>query len=201
MTKLILGFLTLGLLVSSSCDNSRGISNKDSVNQKDLIPAADKTREKPGESSPNINHSPKINDTSLQDQAGTQLSDEDFANKIPDPIKLLKNKDKYLKALGYQGNLKKSKNASQGYNESQKGIFVFSSGSKKCEVSLFIEYEKYGSVIGCDHYEYKVTISGDDSALENFYKKAEPLGSNGDYGFSSEVTKNGNTVILSGGGC
>ncbi|MCH5236619.1 MAG: hypothetical protein J1E95_02330 [Muribaculaceae bacterium] len=203
MKKLFLGFLILGFLVNCTGKNSSVVINEDSVNQKNLISTTDTTQKITEELSHDINHSPIKQDTLLQTQEETPLSEEkeDFVNKIPDPLKLLKNKDKYLKSLGYKGTLKKSKNASPGYTESQKGTFVFSSGSKTCEISLFREYEKWENEIACDRYEYKVTISGDDDALENFYKKAKKLRSSGDDGFSSNVNKKGNTVILSGGGC
>ena len=204
MKKLLLSFLIFGLFTGCSSTSNRDVSKEDSINQENFSDTNNHTEGNVDEPSLDINHSPIKQDTVLQAQEETQISDEEvFINKIPDPLKLLKKKDKYLKSMGYQGNFKKSKNVSQGYNERQKGTFVYSSGSKKCEISLFREYVKERNVIGCEHYEYKVTISGDESALENFYKKAKKLRiSDDDWGgVSRKVKKNGNTVILSGGGC
>ena len=204
MKEVLYGIVVIFLLANCSSKGSQDISKEDSINQANLIYTSDTIQGKAEEPSLDINQNPTKQDTLSQAQEKTQLLEEkDFANKIPDPLKLLKKEDKYLKSLGYKGNLKKSKNASPGYTESQKGTFVFSSGSKKCEISLFREYEKWGNEIACDHYEYKVTISGDDNDLENFYNKAKKLRveDDGTYGFSSRVEKKGNSVILSGGGC
>lgn len=114
--------------------------------------------------------------------------DDSFAKSIPNPKKIYwdENCGKYLKSLGFEGSTRTiSKNDGE-----YAGNYTLTQGDKKCTVSF--ETESNGA-------EVKVTIDGDEAALNDFYKKAKKMAGNG-YEWFIDVKKNGNTVKIEGGG-
>lgn len=117
-------------------------------------------------------------------------AEDSFAKKIPNPEKIFwkGNCGKYLKSLGFIGSTKP--NYSDDYEDEYSGSYTLSMGNKKCTVRF-----------ECDmHFaNVKVTIIGDNEALNSFYKKAKKLESSG-FESGTNVTKSGNTVTIDGFG-
>ena len=113
--------------------------------------------------------------------------EDSFAKKIPNPDKIFweENCGKYLKSLGFTGSLQPSDDD----NYDHAGSYTLSMGNKKCTV----QFE-----CGFNIAYVKVTIIGDNEALNSFYKKAKGLEFEDVESFT-RVTKSGNTVTISGG--
>lgn len=126
--------------------------------------------------------------------------EDNFANMIPEPSKLLSlgtdELASLLKKLGYEGSTKKLQNQN-GFSEGTSANFNYLSGNKKCEIKM---EEGTMEDSGCYNCEIKVKIEGDDQALETFYKKAKGLKQSGIDSYT-DVNKTGNTVKISSSGC
>ena len=94
---------------------------------------------------------------------------------------------KYLKSLGYKGSEKAKTN--EFGEDKVVGKFTYQAGNK----SIKINYEQImGSMVS------KITIDGDDTAFDKFYKDAKKLQCHGDW-YDCKVSKKGNTVTIDGG--
>ena len=114
--------------------------------------------------------------------------EDSFTKKLPNPNKIFWNEEcgKYLKSLGFTGSTQYSDYGD--YNHS--GSYTLSMGNKKCTVRF---------ECGSNLAYVKVTIMGDNEALNSFYKKAKRLESSG-FESGTDVTKSGNTVTIDGFG-
>ena len=96
------------------------------------------------------------------------------------------NWSKELKSLGYKG---KEKTVNTMDGPMTKGDYTYSIGDK----SIKVHYETLMGGI-----DSKITIIGDDEALEKFYKNAKKLQGRDDWWYC-DVKKKGNTVYIEGG--
>lgn len=124
--------------------------------------------------------------------------DEEFAKVVKSLKKVvdssnLEEAEKGLKRLGFTGSTKKSTKSE--YNEFyggnhnydvQTSNYTFTLGDKK-----IIYHSDYEDSISDGSWTQKITIEGDDEALDNFYKAIKNS--------ADDVKKKGNTVIVATG--
>ena len=108
--------------------------------------------------------------------------------RIPDENNKL---DGFLKSLGFKGNVKKSTRTEDYLGDMleydvETYNYTYSMGDKK--ITYFYKYEES---IAMGSSETRITIEGDDQALDDFYRFAKKK-------FDS-VSKKGNTVVISDG--
>ena len=94
--------------------------------------------------------------------------------------------DRYLKSLGYKGS---TRTVSTIDGPELRGNFKFEDGEKSISI-------KYSQLMG--GMNSQITITGDEKALSDFYKKAKKLQGK-DVWWVCKVSKKGNTVIIDGG--
>lgn len=175
MKKLLFGAAAVLLMASCSGNGS-----------------AEKT-EKTGEDSARISDSiaqveaaqaasEKAHQDSLRADSIQKAEADAFYNKLPDPKKIVwdVNAGKYLKKLGFSG-------SSRGDEESAEGTYTLTDGDKTCKVHYTTEFN-----IG----DTEVTITGDEEALNKFYKRASKMKASYEEG-GTTVEKKGNTVYIS----
>lgn len=185
MKKLLFGVMALILLASCSgnggTDKSRedSILRADSIRQADSIAAAEVA----------LKAQQAMQDSIRQDSV---RNDEAFANalKALEHLPSSGNLDKYLKGLGFTGSSKSSVRSeyddAEGFDREvdvQKFNYTLTLGNKSIKYQRDIQ-----STMSWDTDEEKVTIEGDEDALNNFYNNARKRG--------DEVTKKGNTVTI-----
>ena len=107
---------------------------------------------------------------------------ESFYKKLPDPKKIVwdVNAGKYLKKLGFSG-------TSHGDDVNTEGTFILTEGDKTCKVHYTTE---------SNEGDTEVTITGDEDALNKFYKRASKMKATYEEG-GKTVEKKGNTVYIS----
>ena len=114
-------------------------------------------------------------------------------DKIPNPKELMWKEgaeiDNMLNELGYSGDYKYS--SDDTYIEY--GQYTLQQNGKAVVISF--KYEEDGGY----GFELKVTISGDDAALNKFYNKALKLKEKGS-SWQTDVQRNKDTVIIISGG-
>ena len=186
MKKILFGVIAILAMVSCS-GSGNGTDDKareDSIRRADSIHLADSIAAVKSEQA--------LQDSLRQDSI---KNEEIFANGVKGLANLpdASNVDKYLKGLGFTGTTKKStKKEYDDLVESEVEFDVI-----KCDYTLTagnktIKYQMdMKDSLSWGESKTKVTIEGDDEALENFYKHAK----NED----GEVTKKGNTVIITKG--
>lgn len=119
---------------------------------------------------------------------------EEFAAVVKALEKLPENRDRipsYLKSLGFEGSKKTSTKTddylgSQIEIEVEKYYYTLTMGDKRIIYSFEIE-----ETLAYGNSTEKITIEGDEEALDNFYRFAKRKN------VQAEVTKKGNTVIIS----
>lgn len=125
---------------------------------------------------------------SINHATAAKMEDDSFEKKLPDPKKIFFNSDcgKYLKKLGFTGS---SHPNEWGEFGCKTGTYKLNAGAKKCKV--FFDDRAESAIV-------KITITGDEKALDAYYKRAKKLAYKGPDG-EIYVTKKGNTVIVAGG--
>lgn len=103
-----------------------------------------------------------------------------FEEKLPDPTKLVSQGEQYLKTLGFKG-------SGKWVGETYQAQYQLSVDGKLCLVSYL--GEDMSSI-------YDLTISGDEKALDSFFKKAYALNGKEINGFVCEVRIVGNRVEI-----
>lgn len=169
-----------------SCRNDGGTENsiQDSTNSK-----VDSST--PGVVNDYVNQeAEEVSQDSIKQSATAKVEDDaSFEKALPEPEKIFWNSDcgKYLKKLGFTG----SSHPNDYWAEfgCKTGTYTLVMGSKKCKV--FFD-DRAESAIA------KITITGDEKALDECYKKAKKLAYKGPDG-EIHVEKKGKTVIISGG--
>ena len=139
-----------------------------------------------------------IKQDSIRQDSIAKVDANKFAKSIPDPKKLtdIGKIDKYLNSLGFTGTTAKLA-GQKDFSEGSTGTYTLKDGDKTCTVT-WDEGEYADS--GCYGYAIKVTITGDDAALDTFYKNARKIKSSGqDESVSAE--KSGNAVVIEGNFC
>ena len=183
MKKLLFGAVSLLLLASCSGNNDASQkTGEDSTPIADSIAQVD-TQKVIAEQA-----------TLEADPKDEVKKDEEFAKVVKALERLPENKDKigaYLKKLGFNGKKTTSKEVEDylGYKievEVEKYHYTLTMGDKSITYSLeFEDTLSFGSSTE------KITIEGDEEALENYYRFAKKK--------DAEVKKKGNTVIITVG--
>lgn len=113
---------------------------------------------------------------------------ETIARVVPNPKKLYRTDSpkiaKYLKNLGYSGNYHEK---GLGFS---KGDYTYSDAY----ISITIKWETRFEFAYEEHTN--VTITGNDEALNSFYRKALKLSDDGGSCGGTDVSKKGNTVTI-----
>lgn len=127
-----------------------------------------------------------VSGKTINDMLGKRL-----AAVIPDPGKLMDSNevvDSYLKGLGYTGSYSTfSENGKEGSN----ATYTIKAGAKKCVVNIEKEDKYSNSYLISSCKTFKVTITGDAAALNDYYQKALQY-NDGMY----SASKDGNTVTI-----
>lgn len=134
-----------------------------------------------------IKEEKKIYEDSLKQTTAAKFEDTSFEKALPDPNEIFWNSDcgKYLKKLGFKGS---SHPNDWGEFGCKTGTYTLRMGDKKCKV--FFDDRAESAII-------KITITGDEKALDGYYKRAKKLAYKG-RGGEIFVKKKGNTVIVAG---
>lgn len=130
----------------------------------------------------------KIRPDSLKQASTVKVEDTSFEKALPDPKKIFWNSNcgKYLKKLGFTGSSRPNEWSEFGCKT---GTYTLEMGNKKCKV--FFDDAAESAIV-------KITITGDEKALDAYYKRAKKLAYKGSEG-EIYVEKKGNTVIIGGG--
>lgn len=119
---------------------------------------------------------------SIRQDSIAKAENDKFLNALPDPKKIVwdAKAGKYLKSLGFEG-------SSKGNEDYAEGTYTLTMGDKTCKVHYTSEFN-----VG----DTEVTITGDDDALDKFYKKASKMKASYEEG-GTTVEKKGNTIYIS----
>lgn len=186
--KNLLGIIVgLFLLASCSGGNSSKINTGDSVTTLGLT--EDTISQQEGATK--IDNVSFSQDTPVVKETENKEDSKKFYAAIPNYKKFFSDQgygdlDRYLKSLGYKGSTKR---VSTIDGPELKGNFKFEDGEKSISI-------KYSQLMG--GMNSQITITGDEKALSDFYKKAKKLQGNEDW-WECKVSKKGNTVIIDGG--
>lgn len=182
--KKILLILAIFSFALHSCnsDGKKEFSSQDSVliNNDSVVSDADK--QLPNKESENMHQD------SIKKITAEKSEDSSFEKSLPEPKKIFWNSNcgKYLKKLGFKGSSHPNDWSEFGCKS---GTYTLEMGNKKCKV--FFDDRAESAIV-------KITITGDDKALEAYYKRAKKLAYKGSDG-EIIVEKKGKTVIVSGG--
>lgn len=172
MKKLLLGAAALFLMASCSGNGPTEKTKEDSVRIADSIAQVEAAQAA----------AEQARLDSIRADSIKQAEADAFYNKLPDPKKIVWNEKagNYLKKLGFSGNT----HGDEGYAE---GTYILTDGDKTCKVHFTTE---------SNTSDTEVTITGDDNALEKFYKRASKMRASSFEG-GTEVKKKGNTIYIS----
>ena len=198
MKKLLFGVASI--LLMASCSGNNDASKKDgedSDRTSDSIAQVDTQNviaEQPSpEAGPQDDEQKVIAEqaTPEADPQDDVQKDEEFAKVVKALERMPEDKDKigaYLKNLGFKGNKTTSKKMEDYLGdkievEVEKYHYTLTMGDKSITYSL-----DYEDTLAFGSSTEKITIEGDEEALENYYRFAKKK--------DAEVKKKGNTVII-----
>ena len=183
MKKLLFGVISILLLASCSGNNDASQKvGENSDRTSDSIAQVDTQKVIAEQTTP------------VADPQDDVQKDEEFAKVVKALERMPENKDKigaYLKNLGFNGKKTTSKEVEDYLGdkievEVEKYHYTLTMGDKSITYSL--EYE---DTLSFGSSTEKITIEGDEEALENYYRFAKKK--------DAEVKKKGNTVIITVG--
>ena len=172
MKKLLLGAIVIFLMASCSGNGASEKANEDSIRIADSIAQVEAAKVA----------AEQARLDSIRADSIKQVEADAFYNKLPDPKKIVWDgkAGNYLKKLGFSGN-------THGDEDYAEGTYILTYGDKTCKVHFTTEPNEGDT---------EVTITGDDNALEKFYKRASKMRASYFEG-GTEVTKKGNTIYIS----
>lgn len=184
MKKLLFGAVALFLMISCTGKGSSEKAKEDSARIADSIANVEAAK--------------------VAEQARLDSVRRDSMNNIQEfarVVKALENLptdhnrlEGFLKRLGFKGS-KKTSTKEENYFDNmlkvqvEKYYYTFTKGNKCITYSSVYETSPV-----FDNYHQKITIEGDENALDRFYRVIQEKG-------YSEVYREGNTVITIDGGC
>ena len=177
MKKLLFGVTALLLMTSCSGNGTTEKASDDSARIADSIAQVENAKAAAEQA-----RLDSIRQDSIRQDSIKKAEADAFYNKLPDPKKIVwdVNAGKYLKKLGFSG-------SSHGDEENAEGTYILTDGDKTCKVHFTTE-----SNIG----DTEITITGDEDALNKFYKRASKMEASYEEG-GTTVEKKGNTVYIS----
>lgn len=192
MKKILFGTACLLLMANCNSNNTSEKAHEDSAVFDDSTTQIVTTDTAAPQATQESIQMEPVQQESAQEQSAQ--NSEEFAKVVKALEKLPtdKNKiEKYLKGLGFKGSKKISKRTEDNMGaqmeiEVEKYHYTLTMGDKS--ITYTLDYEdslSYGSST------QKITIIGDEDALNNFYKSAKKK--------DADVKKAGNTVIITEG--